>query len=74
MISIYIINHQSKMCLNVIFYLKASETLYNMLVSRGILKPIPYGDLFIFGSSITLLLYFFRGQHNKSDSIYSLLR
>lgn len=62
------------MYLNVLFYLKAFETLYNMLVSRGILKPIPYGDLFIFGSSITLLLYFFRGQHNKSDSIYSLLR
>ncbi|KAL5239737.1 hypothetical protein ACI65C_007147 [Semiaphis heraclei] len=52
----------------------ASETFYNMMVNRGIIKPIPYGDLFIFGSSITLLLYFFRGQHNKSDSIYSLLR
>ncbi|VVC41181.1 Transmembrane protein 135, N-terminal domain [Cinara cedri] len=52
----------------------ASETFYNMMVSRGIIKPIPYGDLFIFGSSITLLLYSFRGQHNKSDSIYSLLR
>lgn len=53
---------------------KASETFYNMMVSRNIIKPIPYGDLFIFGSSITLLLYFFRGQHNKTDSIYSLLR
>lgn len=58
----------------VIFYFKASETFYNMMVNRGIIKPIPYGDLFIFGSSITLLLYFFRGQHNKTDSIYSLLR
>lgn len=56
------------------FCFKASETLYNMMVSRGIIKPIPYGDLFMFGSSITLLLYFFRGQHNKTDSIYSLLR
>lgn len=44
------------------------------MVNRGIINPIPYGDLFIFGSSITLLLYFFRGQHNKTDSIYSLLR
>lgn len=52
----------------------ASETFYNMMVSRGIIKPIPYGDLFIFGSSITLLLFSFRGQHNKTDSIYSLLR
>ncbi|XP_015365059.1 PREDICTED: transmembrane protein 135-like isoform X2 [Diuraphis noxia] len=52
----------------------ASETFYNMMVNRGIIKPIRYGDLFIFGSSITLLLYFFRGQHNKTDSIYSLLR
>jgi len=58
----------------IIFYFKASETFYNMMVNRGIIKPIPYGDLFIFGSSITLLLYFFRGQHNKTDSIYSLLR
>lgn len=58
----------------VIFYFKASETFYNMMVNRGIIKPIPYGDLFIFGSSITLLLYFFRGQHNKTDSVYSLLR
>jgi len=62
------------MYLKVIFYFKASETFYNMMVNRGIIKPIPYGDLFIFGSSITLLLYFFRGQHNKTDSIYSLLR
>jgi len=60
--------------LNILFYFKASETFYNMMVSRGIIKPIPYGDLFIFGSSITLLLYSFRGQHNKTDSIYSLLR
>ncbi|XP_050429383.1 transmembrane protein 135-like [Adelges cooleyi] len=52
----------------------ASETFYNMMVSRGVIKPIPYGDLFIFGSAITLLLYFYRGQHNKADSIYSLLR
>lgn len=44
------------------------------MVNRGVIKPIPYGDLFIFGSSITLLLYFYRGQHNKTDSIYSLLR
>jgi len=62
------------MYIKVIFYFKASETFYNMMVNRGIIKPIPYGDLFIFGSSITLLLYFFRGQHNKTDSIYSLLR
>jgi len=62
------------MYLTMIFYFKASETFYNMMVNRGIIKPIPYGDLFIFGSSITLLLYFFKGQHNKTDSIYSLLR
>jgi len=62
------------MYVNTLSYFKASETFYNMMVNRGIIKPIPYGDLFIFGSSITLLLYFFRGQHNKTDSIYSLLR
>ncbi|XP_050532741.1 transmembrane protein 135-like [Daktulosphaira vitifoliae] len=52
----------------------ASETFYKMMVSRGIIKPIPFGDLIIFGSAITLLLYCYRGQHNKADSIYSLLR
>jgi len=62
------------MYLLVIFSFKALETFYNMMVNRGIIKPIPYGDLFIFGSSITLLIYFFRGQHNKTDSIFSLLR
>jgi hypothetical protein len=60
--------------INIVIYFKAAETFYNMLVSRNIIKPIPYGDLFIFGSSITLLLYSFREQHNKTDSIYSLLR
>lgn len=62
------------MYLIMIFYFKAAETFYNMMVYRGIMKPIPYGDLFLFVSSITLLLYFFKGRHDKTDLIYSLLR
>ncbi|KAG8296949.1 hypothetical protein J6590_045790 [Homalodisca vitripennis] len=52
----------------------ASETLFRMAVWRKWLKPIKYGEVIIFTVSSAALLYFYRGSHNKKDSIYSLLR
>lgn len=52
----------------------ASETLYYMLVWRGLVKPVPFADVLIFTSSISYLLYLYRSQERSSDSIYSLIR
>lgn len=42
----------------------ATETLFNMACSRGICRPIPYGQVWIFGISISVMLYYFRrGLH-----------
>lgn len=44
----------------------ATETLFNMAVSRGYCRPIPYGQVLIFGASISVLLYYFRsGLHQR---------
>lgn len=67
----------------------ATETLFNMACSRGYCRPLPYGQVLIFGASISVLLYYFRcgvhqiqlpvlkpGQtvHSGKDSIYDILR
>ncbi|XP_022202091.1 transmembrane protein 135 [Nilaparvata lugens] len=52
----------------------ASETLFHMCVWRGWLKPIKYGEVFIFTVSVAFLSYCYRSKHNDKDSIYSLLR
>lgn len=52
----------------------ASETLFKMLVSRNLIKPIRYGEVLVFSSSIAYLLYFFKGRGLPRDPIYSLLR
>lgn len=42
----------------------ATETLFNMACSRNICRPIPYGQVIIFGVSIATMLYYFRkGLH-----------
>lgn len=42
----------------------ATETLFNMACSRNICRPIPYGQVMIFGVSIATLLYYYRkGMH-----------
>lgn len=44
----------------------ATETLFNMACSRGYCRPIPYGQVLIFGASISVLLYYFRsGLHQR---------
>lgn len=42
----------------------ATETLFNMACSRNMCRPIPYGQVMIFGVSIATLLYYYRkGMH-----------
>lgn len=44
----------------------ATETLFNMACSRGYCHSIPYGQVLIFGASISVLLYYFRsGLHQR---------
>lgn len=44
----------------------ATETLFNMACARGYCRPIPYGQVLIFGASISVLLYYFRsGLHQR---------
>ncbi|XP_055305876.1 transmembrane protein 135-like [Sitodiplosis mosellana] len=66
----------------------ATETLFNMACARGYCRPIPYGQVLIFGASMSLLLYYFRcglhqgiaptiqtnAAHANKDSIYDILR
>lgn len=52
----------------------ASETLFHMAVWRKWVKPVKYGEVVIFSLSISVLLFFYKGQHNINDPIYKLLR
>ncbi|XP_057338608.1 transmembrane protein 135-like [Microplitis mediator] len=52
----------------------ATETLFRMIVWRGYIEPIPYGNVYIFGASMATLLYFFRSEKPKSDSIFKILK
>ncbi|KAL2740318.1 transmembrane protein 135-like isoform X1 [Vespula squamosa] len=52
----------------------ATETLFNMGVWRGYYRSIPYGQVYIFALSMTMLLYFYRSRHARQDSIYKLIR
>ncbi|TMW51397.1 hypothetical protein DOY81_003521 [Sarcophaga bullata] len=55
----------------------ATETLWNMVESRGWVKSIPKGQILLFGASISILLYLYRlGLHKTSckDSLFDILR
>lgn len=54
--------------------MQASETLFRMAVWRKIVRPIPYGDVIIFASSIAAILHMYRREHDSKDSIFSMLR
>lgn len=50
----------------------ATETLFNMLCSRGYCHPIPHGQVIIFGASMALLSYYYRrGLHQMPVTIQS---
>ncbi|XP_068979823.1 transmembrane protein 135-like isoform X1 [Bombus flavifrons] len=52
----------------------ATETLFRMGIARGHYTPIPQGGTYIFATSITLLLYFYRSRPNKEPSMYRIFR
>lgn len=45
-----------------------------MAAWRGLVHPVPYGQVLIFAAAMTALLYFYRGRQTKRDSMFSLLR
>lgn len=54
----------------------ATETLWNMAVSRKMVKNIPHGQVLIFGVASSVLLYYFRsGWHlDGKDSVFDIVR
>lgn len=55
----------------------ATETLWRMMSSRGLVKSVKNGQVLIFGAAMSTLVYFFRsGWHKgqKKDSIFDIVR
>lgn len=57
----------------------ATETLWNMALSRNMVRSINYGSAMIFGTSMALLLRYYKGgQHKRSndttDSMFGVLK
>lgn len=58
----------------------ATETLWNMALSRNMVRSVKYGEVAIFSASMALLLAYYKGgQHkmgdkDKTDSMFGVLR
>lgn len=54
----------------------ASETGWNILKSRGLVRSIPHGQIAIFGVSTSILLYYYRLNRQKDykDSMFDVFR
>lgn len=54
----------------------ATETGWNILLSRGLVRSIPYGEILIFGLSTATLLYYYRLNRQKDykDSMFDVFR
>ncbi|XP_058837672.1 transmembrane protein 135-like [Topomyia yanbarensis] len=54
----------------------ATETGWNILKSRGLVRSIPYGEILIFGLSTSILLYYYRLNRQKdyNDSMFDVFR
>ncbi|PSN30243.1 hypothetical protein C0J52_23750 [Blattella germanica] len=52
----------------------ATETVFRMAAWRGLVRPIPYGQVLIFAISMTVISYFYRAPKGKQDSMFGLLR
>ncbi|XP_060535730.1 transmembrane protein 135-like isoform X2 [Cylas formicarius] len=54
----------------------ATETVWNMLVARHLVRNVAYGDVAIFGASMALLLTYFKGGCHKetNDPMFRVLR
>ena len=67
------VSHYS--CLKVYFLLfQASETIYNLLVARGFLRPIPYGDIILFSITLACLFRWFHITEDRNNFLFKLLR
>lgn len=52
---------------------QATETLFRMGVWRGYWKPIPFANVYIYAISMAFLLYFYRSEGVKKDSIFKII-
>lgn len=54
----------------------ATETGWNILKARGLVRSLPYGEIMIFGMSTATLLYFYRLNRQKDykDSMFDVFR
>lgn len=52
----------------------ATETLFKMGVWRGYWKPIKFGNVYIFATSMAMLLYYYRCEEIKKDSIFRIIK
>ncbi|CAG9761508.1 unnamed protein product [Ceutorhynchus assimilis] len=54
----------------------ATETVWNMALSRGLVRNIPYGDIAIFGTSMAVLLTYYKSGHHQDvpDAMFKILR
>ncbi|XP_055608144.1 transmembrane protein 135-like [Uranotaenia lowii] len=54
----------------------ATETGWNILKSRGLVRSLPFGEIMIFGLSTATLLYFYRLNRQKDykDSMFDVFR
>lgn len=54
----------------------ATETGWNILKSRGLVRSLPYGEILIFGVSTATLLYYYRLNRQKDykDSMFDVFR
>lgn len=54
----------------------ATETSWNILKSRGLVRSLPYGEILIFGLSTATLLYYYRLNRQKDykDSMFDVFR
>ncbi|XP_035910400.1 transmembrane protein 135-like [Anopheles stephensi] len=54
----------------------ATETMWNILQSRGLVKSIPHGEIAIFGLSTSVLMYCYRKNRQESyrDSMFDVVK
>jgi len=52
----------------------ASETIYNMLLSRGMIKPIPYGQILIFSITMAALFRWYRTTKDTKNFQFKIIR
>lgn len=59
---------------NLYGFLQASETIYNQLVARRFLTPIPHGDIIIFSLTLAGLFRWFQATQDRNNFLFKLLR